>query len=543
MRYLFFDEEFGNCSFPYNKIISLGYVLCDENFNILEQKDIVINHDSFFDPVFFKKDTDIKLAYSQQTYRQAPKFPYYYDLFKSLFSSDDTIYVGHSVENDLRGLADACSRYSLPQISFKALDAQLLCMNLKIHDKFNLVDLFTKLYTKEEAEELYIKYDIKPHSSDSDALLTMLYFKKLLEIVDLDAMIVKYPNIVFKLDEQFVKENIGSRMTNYLTKNYKDICYVHPITRVKFKIKNIDLVREQFKNKQFYFSKSCYANDYFMVQIILIYFKKLAVKVVNNIISVQNIIYYNDEDLSKIKAIILKAGIDETKINFISIKEFYHQNSQLVDETKEIILDYSNKLKESLTIDGQIFKGRKFKLYNDITSDNLLYFKINNFIKINGGEVVNKNEDIILCIDSSFCEFNKKNGNCQTIFELLSNHERYLDELLYDIYKPIVLKFQFNKYLTRQNKYQEGMFKGQKYYIQLEEKKHYIIRDLIARFILSQGGNIEKKQNDADISIISNMKQEEENCLSLHEFVIKYYQDIEKNMYEILNFDINYYLQ
>ncbi len=48
MNYLFFDIECSNCFGGHGKICSLGYVLADSRFNVLEQKDILVNPKSKF---------------------------------------------------------------------------------------------------------------------------------------------------------------------------------------------------------------------------------------------------------------------------------------------------------------------------------------------------------------------------------------------------------------------------------------------------------------------------------------------------------------
>ena len=74
MNYCFFDIECANCFGGKGKICSFGYVITDEQFNILEKKDIVINPRSSFN-----LGPDLKLAYTKSEFRQAAPFPDYYD--------------------------------------------------------------------------------------------------------------------------------------------------------------------------------------------------------------------------------------------------------------------------------------------------------------------------------------------------------------------------------------------------------------------------------------------------------------------------------
>jgi hypothetical protein len=50
MKYLFFDCECANCYDHEGKICSFGYVITDESFRLLEEKDIIINPNAPFDP-------------------------------------------------------------------------------------------------------------------------------------------------------------------------------------------------------------------------------------------------------------------------------------------------------------------------------------------------------------------------------------------------------------------------------------------------------------------------------------------------------------
>jgi hypothetical protein len=75
MKYLFFDCECANCYNHEGKICSFGYVITDEAFHVLEQKDIIINPDAPFDPhVLGQGERSIDLAYTPLRFEHAPKF-------------------------------------------------------------------------------------------------------------------------------------------------------------------------------------------------------------------------------------------------------------------------------------------------------------------------------------------------------------------------------------------------------------------------------------------------------------------------------------
>ena len=49
MKYLFFDTECANCFDGEGKICEFGFVLTDENYQIIEKDNIIINPESPFD--------------------------------------------------------------------------------------------------------------------------------------------------------------------------------------------------------------------------------------------------------------------------------------------------------------------------------------------------------------------------------------------------------------------------------------------------------------------------------------------------------------
>ena len=77
MKYLFFDIE---CASVRNgsKMCSFGYVLTDENLNIIEENDIMINPKSEWDFYALKHI----LAHSKEYYESFPDFNTQYEKIK-----------------------------------------------------------------------------------------------------------------------------------------------------------------------------------------------------------------------------------------------------------------------------------------------------------------------------------------------------------------------------------------------------------------------------------------------------------------------------
>lgn len=123
MKYLFFDIECANCYEGRAKIYSFGYVITDENFNIIsEPEDILINPDSNFDP-YVRKNI---LAYDKKIFKTLPKFNEVYPRICELMMADGVICFGYGTQNDMHFLADDCMRYRLKKIPAKVFDIQKL---------------------------------------------------------------------------------------------------------------------------------------------------------------------------------------------------------------------------------------------------------------------------------------------------------------------------------------------------------------------------------------------------------------------------------
>lgn len=123
MKYLFFDIECANCYEGRAKIYSFGYVITDENFNILSApEDVLINPDSNFDP-YVRKNI---LAYDKKIFKTLPKFNEVYPRIYELMTAEDVICFGYGTQNDMHFLSDDCMRYRLKRIPAKVFDIQKL---------------------------------------------------------------------------------------------------------------------------------------------------------------------------------------------------------------------------------------------------------------------------------------------------------------------------------------------------------------------------------------------------------------------------------
>ena len=82
--FVFFDCECANVFDGVGKICSLGYVITDDELNVIESEDVVMNPECEFDWYLFGAKSECKLAYSKDYFRIKPNWAAYYkDIKKS----------------------------------------------------------------------------------------------------------------------------------------------------------------------------------------------------------------------------------------------------------------------------------------------------------------------------------------------------------------------------------------------------------------------------------------------------------------------------
>lgn len=130
MNYLFFDIECSNCFNGIGKICEFGYVLCDDNLNVIRQGDIPMSPGKGRENRFRLKDRthekDIELAYDYDYYFAQPEFPSFYNRIKRMMEEPDTICFAFSMGNDIRYLNNTCVRYKLEPLNYICYDMQII---------------------------------------------------------------------------------------------------------------------------------------------------------------------------------------------------------------------------------------------------------------------------------------------------------------------------------------------------------------------------------------------------------------------------------
>ena len=122
MKYLSFDIEC--CDGKH--ICEFGYVLIDENFNVLDRNCPTINPNHKFKLAGRAHESDISLAFSEDVYVNSPTFDFYYDRIKKLLTTPNCQIVGFSLANDAKFLATA-SKISKQVWTFAIFCGIVLC--------------------------------------------------------------------------------------------------------------------------------------------------------------------------------------------------------------------------------------------------------------------------------------------------------------------------------------------------------------------------------------------------------------------------------
>lgn len=209
MKYLFFDIECSNCFSNKNKICEFGYVLTDENFNVLRKEAIPMspgdkrNREDRFDESIYKREPDFQWAYDYDFYFECPKFPHYYEKIKKLIEEEDTMVFGYSVDNDIRYLESEFKRYKLDYFNYKVCDVQRI-MNYYSKEKEKVKGLkntFLKLCPATE------RTMVQSHLSRDDAYMSMRILQEMLKNLDVSVkeIIELCPDAYYDANEYLVK--------------------------------------------------------------------------------------------------------------------------------------------------------------------------------------------------------------------------------------------------------------------------------------------------------------------------------------------------
>ena len=164
MKLVFFDIECAGVHKTFAKICVFGYVVCDENFNIIEKEDILINPKGRFELTDRRGDKGLKLPYEYEEFKKHPPFKHVYGRIKELLEDNDALVFGHAVLNDVKYLNLETKRFKLPSFNFSFADSQLIYMTYKN-------DFTHQAGLEHIAQDLGVEFT--PHRAVDDAYATM----------------------------------------------------------------------------------------------------------------------------------------------------------------------------------------------------------------------------------------------------------------------------------------------------------------------------------------------------------------------------------
>lgn len=164
MNLVFFDIECASVNKTTAKICAFGYVVADENFNIIKKEDILINPRGGFHLTDRKGDKGLVLPYAYEDFKNYPPFPKVFGFIKALLEDKNNIVLGHSTMNDVKYLNLETKRFKLPPFKFSFSDSQLIYMAY-------INDYTRQMGLGAIAGELGVEFT--PHRAADDAYATM----------------------------------------------------------------------------------------------------------------------------------------------------------------------------------------------------------------------------------------------------------------------------------------------------------------------------------------------------------------------------------
>ncbi len=170
MNLVFFDIECASVHKTIAKICAFGYVVCDEQFNIIEKRDILINPKGGFHLTDRKGEHGLELPYDYGEFKKHPPFTEEYPFIKQLLEDKNNLIFGHAILNDVKYLDLETIRFNLPPFNFEFLDSQIMYMTS--------VGDFTRQFGLEYiTADLNVKFT--QHCAADDAYATMKVVEEL----------------------------------------------------------------------------------------------------------------------------------------------------------------------------------------------------------------------------------------------------------------------------------------------------------------------------------------------------------------------------
>ena len=247
MKYLAFDIEAANGYNPAS-ICSIGVVIADENFNIIERQNIWINPKTKYNLNGTRKNVGIDLHLDKALLDSSPDFKQVFEQVNNLLCDEQYFVFGHAVDADVRMLNAACKRYNLPCINFNFSDSQLLYRLFKGEKE---VKALHKIATE-------IGVEFEEHNSEEDAYATMLTLKYLTQASGLtvDELMQKY-RLRQGSNRNFELTRPASLDGQVSKKRVTQVAW----DKIKAYARTIEKTNDKFKNVGFSLSRSLELSD------------------------------------------------------------------------------------------------------------------------------------------------------------------------------------------------------------------------------------------------------------------------------------------
>lgn len=197
--FVFFDCECANTFEGVGKICSFGYVVADDELNVLESEDVVINPECEFDWYLFSGKGGCQLAYSKDYFRIKPNWDSYHKEIKKLLTTGNRYVLGFAVGNDVAFVNSACERYNRDFINFRAFDVQPLLEQI-YGEKHKL---------SEWAEKLGVNVaKFQTHKSVDDAMMTMLCLKKICmeKDISVENLLAEHKDLYISAEQMLIEQ-------------------------------------------------------------------------------------------------------------------------------------------------------------------------------------------------------------------------------------------------------------------------------------------------------------------------------------------------
>ncbi len=264
MEYLFFDLEFAS-QINGTKICEFGYVITDEEFNVIERHNFIINP-NIYKYQWDKRVVNTILTRTVRQYELSYTFDSYYDIIKEIFSEVDYVF-GHTTDSDAKALNDDIQRYKLPPINYEFYDIKEFYKQYK-NEKRDIA-------LKDILKEFKVEGDDLEHDAESDAYNTMLALKAMCNALNtnLNSLIQQCPDARDKTTD-FVIESLEKRnlireeeFIKYFTGDETNIMPKNSINYIRFH-QFVDNVmpnkkgRKIFDNKRITFSSNYKCDHY-----------------------------------------------------------------------------------------------------------------------------------------------------------------------------------------------------------------------------------------------------------------------------------------